>query len=56
MEVAGVNKALRAAGVAEGDTIAIGELELEWRDDQSEAALFDAWLADRKDKGRVAYG
>ena len=32
METLGVDQALRKAGVQEGDTVAIGEFELEWQD------------------------
>ena len=32
METLGVDEALRKAGVQEGDTVAIGEFELEWQD------------------------
>jgi GTP-binding protein len=32
METLGVEEALRQAGVQEGDTVAIGEFELEWQD------------------------
>jgi len=32
METIGVNEALRQAGVQEGDTVSIGEFELEWQE------------------------
>jgi GTP-binding protein len=32
MEKLGVDEALRSAGVAEGDTVFIGDYELEWQD------------------------
>jgi GTP-binding protein len=32
METLGVDEALRKAGIQEGDTVAIGEFELEWQD------------------------
>jgi GTP-binding protein len=32
MQTLGVDVALRQAGVQEGDTVAIGEFELEWQD------------------------
>jgi GTP-binding protein len=32
METLGIDKALREAGVEEGDTVAIGEFELEWQE------------------------
>lgn len=56
LEAAGINKALKRRGVAEGDMVLIGEAELAWSDNQSEAALYDAWLSDRKARGKVAQG
>ena len=53
---AGINKALRKRGILEGDMVIIGDTELQWSEDQSEAALFGAWLDDRRAKGRVAQG
>ena len=53
---AGINKALKKQGVTEGDTVLIGEAELAWSDNQSEAALYEAWLSDRKAKGKVGQG
>jgi len=32
MERIGVDEALRKAGIKEGDTVAIGEFELEWQE------------------------
>ena len=32
METLGIEEALRKAGVQEGDTVAIGEFELEWQE------------------------
>jgi GTP-binding protein len=32
METLGVEETLRKAGVQEGDTVSIGEFELEWQD------------------------
>ncbi|KAL0024046.1 hypothetical protein WJX77_011544 [Trebouxia sp. C0004] len=56
LEAAGINKALKKQGVTEGDTVLVGEAELAWSDNQSEAALYDAWLSDRKAKGKVGQG
>lgn len=56
LEAAGINKALKKQGVTEGDTVLIGEAELAWSDNQSEAALYEAWLSDRKAKGKVGQG
>jgi hypothetical protein len=44
----GINKKLRAQGVQEGDTVMVGNHELQWSDDQSEGALYAAWKAERK--------
>jgi len=38
-----VAKALEKRGVTDGDTVVIGELELEWSSDRSEGKLFDQW-------------
>jgi GTP-binding protein len=32
MEALGIDEALRKAGIQEGDTVAIGENELEWQE------------------------
>ncbi|KAL0053951.1 hypothetical protein WJX82_001595 [Trebouxia sp. C0006] len=56
LEAAGINKALKKEGVTEGDTVLIGEAELAWSHNQSEAALYEAWLSDRKAKGKVGQG
>eukprot|EP00891_Asterochloris_glomerata_P007312 jgi/Astpho2/7312/e_gw1.00113.48.1_t len=56
LDAAGINKALRKRGILEGDMVIIGDTELQWSEDQSEAALFGAWLDDRRAKGRVAQG
>jgi len=53
---AGINKALKKEGVTEGDTVLIGEAELAWSHNQTEAALYEAWLSDRKAKGKVGQG
>lgn len=56
LEAAGVVKALERQGVTDGDTVVIGELELEWSSDRSEGKLFDQWQAERKAAGKVAQG
>ena len=53
---AGINKALKRQGITEGDTVIVGDAELAWSDNQSEAALYDAWVSDRRAKGKVAQG
>ena len=34
----------------------VGDLELEWSADRSEARLFETWEAERKAAGKVAFG
>ena len=53
---AGIAKALKERGIREGDMVVIGETELEWSDDQSEGALYDAWYTEQKAQGRVLQG
>lgn len=48
---AGVNKELKKQGIVEGDTVVIGEIQLEWSDDQSQGALYGRFLDERKAKG-----
>ena len=52
----GINRALRQKGIKEGDTVVIGELELEWSDDQSEGAIYGRWLDDVKAEGKALRG
>ena len=40
----------------EGDTVVVGEVEFDWSDDTSEAALFDRWQSDRRAAGIVGKG
>lgn len=49
LEAAGVAKQLRKAGVVEGDTVVIGQMEMQWSEDRSERALFDSWQRLRGD-------
>jgi GTP-binding protein len=52
LEVSGINAALRAAGIQEGDTVVLGEVgEFVWSDERSEAALYGAWLEDMENRG-----
>lgn len=53
---AGVNKELRAADISEGDTVVIGDMQLEWSEDQSEGAVYGRFLDDRKAKGLAPRG
>jgi len=52
----GVNGALKARGVQEGDTVVIGESEFEWQDDQSDSALYSAFKEDMRARGRNVQG
>lgn len=57
LEVSGINEALKAAGIAAGDTVALGDMgEFVWSDDQSEAATYGAWLEDMEARGRNRQG
>ena len=38
--------------MAEGDTVCIGELEMEWSADRSQTSLYGAWLDSQKGRGR----
>ncbi|GFR45678.1 hypothetical protein Agub_g7092 [Astrephomene gubernaculifera] len=51
LEVSGINGALRAKGVRQGDTVVIGDMEFSWSDDKSDAAVYDGWVRDMKDRG-----
>jgi GTP-binding protein len=52
----GISNALRHQGVREGDTVRVGGGEFAWSDDRSDGALYDAWMAGRKEEGRVMQG
>lgn len=51
LDASGISRALRAAGVKEGDTVAIGDLEFEHSEDTSESGLYDRWESARKAAG-----
>ncbi|PNW77357.1 hypothetical protein CHLRE_10g433100v5 [Chlamydomonas reinhardtii] len=51
LEVSGINGALKARGVRQGDSVVIGETEFSWSDDQSDGAVYDSWVKDMKDRG-----
>ena len=36
----------------EGDTVCIGDLEMEWSNDRSQTSLYGAWLESQKGRGR----
>ncbi|GAX83906.1 hypothetical protein CEUSTIGMA_g11330.t1 [Chlamydomonas eustigma] len=56
LEAAGVNSALRARGVKEGDAVVIHESEFTWNDDQSDAALYQAFKDDMRSRNRNIQG
>ena len=57
LEVSGINPALKAAGIQEGDTVVLGEVgEFLWSDDRGEAALYGAWLEDMENRGTIRQG
>jgi len=56
LDASGVTRALRAAGVKEGDTVVIGDLEFEHSDSVSEASLFERWQSARKAAGIASRG
>jgi GTP-binding protein len=56
LEVSGINSSLKAKGIAEGDTVVLGETEFEWNDDQSETAMYGAWLDHMKNSGKGRIG
>lgn len=51
-----MNNALKAKGVKEGDSVVLGDAEFAWSGDQSDAALYDAWLDDMRARGRAPQG
>jgi GTP-binding protein len=57
LEVSGINEALKQAGCAPGDTVAIGDQgEFVYSDDQSEGATYGAWLEDMESRGKSIQG
>ena len=56
LEAAGINTALRARGIKEGDSVVIHEAEFDWQDDQSDAALYAAYMQDMQARGRSIQG
>lgn len=56
LDVTGMNAALRARGVKEGDTVAIGEAEFYWQDTQSQTKMYQSWLKDMKERGVTLQG
>ncbi len=56
LEVSGINAALRARGISAGDTVVLGDTEFEWSDEQTEGAMYGAWLQDMKDRRATRKG
>jgi GTPase len=58
LDVSGVNSALIAAGVREGDTVAIGEDagEFEWKDAKGDSETYAAWSEDMRSRGKARTG
>eukprot|EP00798_Chlamydomonas_sp_ICE-L_P000270 gene270-4016_t len=56
LDGSGINGALKARGVQQGDNVVIAGSEFEWQDDQSTGALYDAYIADMRARGQVAKG
>ena len=56
LKASGINAALLAQGVREGDSVVIGEVEFVYSEDQSEQALFSKWYQDRRANGIVGRG
>lgn len=56
LDAAGINAALRAKGIREGDTVVIHESEFNWQDDQSDSAMYQAFIDDMKLRGKNIQG
>ena len=56
LDAAGINSALKARGILEGDMVVIGDVEFEYSDDTSEGALYEKWYAERKAAGIASRG
>lgn len=56
LDAAGINQALRARGIKEGDTVVINESEFNWQDDQSDHAMYQAFIDDMKMRGKNIQG
>lgn len=52
----GIDSALKARGVQDGDTVVIGELEFEYSADKSESGMYDRWYKERRAAGIVGRG
>eukprot|EP00887_Chlorella_sp_A99_P002031 scaffold18.g2031.t1 len=56
LDAAGINRALKARGIQEGDTVVIGELEFEFCDERDEGAIYEKWFQERRAAGIVGKG
>ena len=50
---AGIEAGLKRQGVAEGDTVCVADMEMEWSFDKSQGSLYGAWLESQKGRGRT---
>ncbi|PNH04577.1 GTPase obg [Tetrabaena socialis] len=51
LDVSGINGALRAKGIKKGDSVVLGETEFAWSEERSDAAVYNSWVQDMKDRG-----
>jgi hypothetical protein len=57
LDVSGISGALRAAGVKNGDSVALGDVgEFVWSDERGEGAVYGAWLEDMRSRGKNRQG
>ena len=43
-------------GIREGDSVVISDSEFEWQDDQSQGALYEAYVQDMRARGQTLQG
>ena len=56
LKESGAEKALVRAGVQEGNTVFVGDVEFQWSADRGEAALYGAWLEQARAEGTGRQG
>jgi GTP-binding protein len=57
LDVSGISDSLRAKGIKEGDSVALGDVgEFVWSEERGEAAVYEAWMEDMKSRGRNRQG
>lgn len=56
LQACGVTKTLIARGIMEGDSVVLGDVEFSWSDDQTDGALYEAWIDDMNGRGKVGKG